>query len=240
MRTDYAKHETVTIEGVDYVSPSACSFGDYGGCGSYGLANIRYVISEAESMKGEVFETNFSALRYASEGSYFPFEDELELRAAVKQKRKPLVLHVTGDYSSETVYILRHSKLAHDVLSALADYPSLDDEASSSIEMDWESEAWDSWLRSDLERAAWPGNDEPESDEASAAYSAMSDDDKFSAYRFAMDVENEYPEAELNGVHVRVENIAGKYRETIERIIAGESLDDIRRKQWSSLYQARA
>ena len=230
MAQNYANHETVTIEGVEYVSPDSCSFGDYGGAGSVGLANIRAIIADAGD---SVFETSFGDIKYASEGSYFPFESEQELRDAIKAKRKPLVLHVTGDHSSESVYILKNSKLAHETLSALADYPSLNHEAVSTIETEWESEAWDSWIESDLNRKCWPEDDFP-------GYVDMSNDDKFEAYRFAMEVENHYPAAEYHGVHVDVDVIGDTYRKTIERMLAGETIDDINRKQWQSLYKAQA
>lgn len=229
-KQNYAQHETVTIEGVDYVSPDSCSFGDYGGAGAVGLSNIRCIIEEA---KESVFETDFQTLKYASEGSYFPFEDEHDLRDAVKARRKPLVLHVTGSYGSESVYILRHSKLAHETLSALASYCSLDDDSVSHIEMEWESEAWESWIESDLNRKCWP-------DENPAGYDEMSNSDKFSAYRFAMDIENEYPVSEYSGVHVDVDQIADSYRATIERMLSGESIDAIQRKQWPKAYGASA
>lgn len=227
---NYAKHETITIEGVDYVSPAACSFGDYGGNGSVGLSNIRAIVKDA----GEsVFETSFDDIRYATEGSYFPFESEMELRAAIKAKRKPLVLHVTGGFSSETVYILRHSKLAHETLESLADYPSLDDDGSSSIEMEWQSEAWSNYIESDLNRAAWPEDDLP-------GYAEMSDDDKYEAYRFAMEKDNCYPEPEYNGVYVDIERIKDTYRQTIERMLSGETIDAIHHKQWPAFYPAPA
>lgn len=227
---NYAQFETVTIEGVDYVNPTACTFGDYGGDGSVGLSNIRAILADA---KDSVFCTSFGDINYASKGSYFPFESEQELRDAIKARRKPLVLHVTGDHSSETVYILRHSLLAHETLSSLADYASLDDEGVSAIETEWENEAWESWIESDLNRKCWPDEDLP-------GYDEMSMDDKFSAYRFAMEIENEYPIAELSGVHVDIDCIADAYAKTVARMIAGETIDDINRKQWPSLYKAQA
>lgn len=222
MKQNYGQFETITIEGVEYISPSACTFGDYGGAGSVGLSNIRSILASAEKEGLDVFDTFFSDIERASAtekpGSY-AMDSELELRAAIKARRKPIVLHVSGGYSSETVYIKRHSLLAHETLEALADYPSLDDDAVSAIESEWESEAFDSWLLSDLDRAAWAPNDEPENDDIAAAYSAMSRDDKFSVYHFAMETENEYPTPEYNGVHVDVKRIAATYRATIERII---------------------
>lgn len=234
MAQDYCKFETVTIEGVDYISPDVCSFGDYGGAGSVGKSNIESIV---ESAGDSIFDTWFQDISRASEsdkaGSY-AMDSELELRAAIKAKRKPLVLHVTGGHSSETVYILRHSLLAHETLTALASYPSLDDERVSAIESEWESEAWDSWLMDDLEQAAWNDDDEP------AGYSDMSDDDKRAAYAYAMEIENEYPTPEYSGVHVDVSRIKSAYRQTIDSMLAGETIDSLSRKRWPSLYAAPA
>lgn len=219
----------VIIHARRYVSPSACSFGDYGGAGSVGLANIRSIVADA----GEgVHTASYNDFHRAAdeESRAYESDETAEIRALVAGEEPPTVFHLTGDYSSETVYILEDSELGESALAALADYSALDDEGVSSIEMEWESEAWDSWMRRDLERAAWPDDEEP------AGYDAMSDSDKFEAYRHAMDACNEYPEPEHNGVYVRVDRIAATYRETAESMLKGEGIDVIRRKRWPSVY----
>lgn len=225
----------ITIQGRDYVSPGACSFGDYGGSGSVGLANIRAIVRDA----GEsVHEASYNDFHRAADNESRAYESDetAEIRALVASESPPLVFHLTGDHSSETVFILEDSELGEETLSALADYLSLDDESVGEIESQWESDAWESWLESDLARAAWPDKDSWPDDATPEGYDDMSDSDKFEAYRHAMEVCNEYPEPEHNGVYVRVERIAPKYRETIEAMLKGESLDSLRRKQWPSVY----
>lgn len=234
--------DRVTIEGREYVSPVACSFGDYGGSGSVGLANIRSILESAkDSEEGETFETSFGAIRYAAENPpcRIQLDCEEELRAAVKAERPPLVLHATGDYSSETIYIRADSDLARETLESLADYCSLDDELVSEIEIEWEHEAWESWLLSDLERFAWPNDSEPAEEKQAAAYAELSNDSKFEAYRHAMEVENCYPEAEHSAVYVDAERIAKTYRETIEALLAGATVQELARKRWPSAFYTR-
>lgn len=209
--------DKLTIAGVEFVSPAACSFGDYGGYGSLGLANIRAIVSSPDA--GEVVNAYMGGLEY----------DE-DVIAAVNAGAT--VIHATGGYSSETVWLRADSDLARETLEALESCPSLDDEASSMIELEWESEAWGSWLRFDLERKCWP-------DDTPDGFDAMPDGDKFSAYRFAMEVENIYPEAEYSGVYVDVERIAATYAATVARMLAGETIDAIHRAQWPSVYAAR-
>lgn len=214
--------ERITIEGKEYVSPRACSFGDYGGSGSVGLANIRSIIESAkDSEEGEIFQTGFSAVHRAAEEkqSHYALDDEIELRAAVKNN-PPLVLHVTGDWSSETVYIRADSELAKETLESIEEYPVLNEDLMTEIESEWEQEAWNSWVRSDLERAAWKGMEEPEDESAALAYAAMDDKEKQTACWQAMSDRNEYFESELSGSYARVENFADRYREIIESKIA--------------------
>jgi len=206
--------EKLTIAGVEFVSPGACSFGDYGGYGSTGLANIRAIVESPDA--GEVVTCYMGGLEY----------DENVIAAV---KAGATVLHAHGGYSSQTVWLRADSDLARETLEALESYPSLDDEASSAIELEWESEAWDSWLRFDLERKCWP-------DDAPDGYDAMPDTDKFSAYRFAMEVENVYPEPEYSGVYVDVDRIAATYATTVARMLTGETIDAIHRAQWPSVY----
>lgn len=88
-------------------------------------------------------------------------------------------------------------------------YPSFDDELMSEIEMDWESEAWESWLKSDLLRTL------PEDTQESV--DKLTNDDIFECYREAMDETNTYPEAEYSGVSVDVDRIKESFLAHITR-----------------------
>lgn len=195
---------TITIAGVEFVSPSACSFGDYGGAGSIGLANIRAIVADRRA--GEVCNCYFGSLEY----------DESVIEAV---NAGATVLHASGGYGSECVYIRSDSELASETLEALENYPSLDDDESSNIELQWEQEAWDSWVCSDLERKCWPafGDD----DDTPPGFDALSDSDKFEAYRAAMESENVYPTPEYSSVYIDVDRIADAYAINISRAIAG-------------------
>lgn len=198
--------ETIKIAGVEFVSPDCCAFGDYGGSGSLGLANIRTIVEDERA--GEVCDAFFGSLEY----------DERVIEAV---KAGAVVIHATGGYSSECVYLRADSELANETLEALENYPALDDELMSQIELDWESEAWDSWLESDLRKAAFPdwyfGDD---TEAAENAYEALEDSAKFEAYRVAMESVNEYPVAEYSGVWVDVKRIAAVYAAEIAKLLA--------------------
>jgi hypothetical protein len=205
--------ETVIIAGHTFVSPSACSYGDYGGSGSYGLANIREVLEE---FKGFVHETSYSAVRRAAEGSEYVWPETEELIEAVKTGEVK-VIHCTGMYNSETVYI--REDVGADIIAALADYPVLNEERMTEVEMEWEEEAWTCWLRDELVETL-PDDWESLSDfqdEKTIRDQAddLPDEVLRECYRTAMEVTNTYPVAEYSGVHVDVDRIKDVFHDEI-------------------------
>lgn len=121
-----------------------------------------------------------------------------------------------GNYSSEQAWLLDTPE-ARETLDALEDYPAIDDGAISEIEMEWEQEAWTSWLRSDLIRAMRK-IDEDFAEQAENLDDAI----LFQAYRDAMDSTNTYPEAEYSGVYVDVDRILSAFIVNLETHILGD------------------
>jgi hypothetical protein len=174
--------ETLTINGAKYITNDALAFGDYGGAGSVGAANIR-------SLEKEYAED----LEY---GSYSRAWDNHSIEGTPS-------LVILEDMCSSKIAYLRED-IADETLAAVSDYPCLDDQEVSAVEMEWEQEAWSSWLQHDLIRTLPEDEDNDLRDKATD----MNDEDLFQCYRNAMEECNEYPTPEYSGVHVDVERIA--------------------------------
>lgn len=194
-------------DGSKWFAPNACSFGDYGGGGSVGAANLRWLrenfAEHNETMWVSEWETA-QLTGYEDEGHYDAVSTCLWIYTPRNLCPNPDVqlVIVTFDYSGEQAF-LRDTPDNRELCGGLDDYPCFDDSLISEIEMEWEQEAWESWIKSDLIRTL------PEDRQDAAE--AMPDNKLFEAYRAAMEEENEYPEPEYNGVHVRVERIAGAF-----------------------------
>ena len=203
-------HDSIKIDGREYVTFDAFSFGDYSGYGSIGLSNIRYVANQCE---GHVLEMGADTLRHISEGCPYSLG---ESEAAEEASERPWAILTYGSYDSQQIWVRKaiafrlssHGFRGDTWAERLENYPSLDDEGSLEIEMEWEMEAWECWLRSDL-LSTLPdddGTDELESTREAAE--ALPESDLFECYRAAMDETNTYPEAELSNVYVDVGRIA--------------------------------
>jgi hypothetical protein len=194
--------ETIRIDGRIYVTHDCWTFGDYGGAGSIGLSNIRYIVAQCE---GRVIECGANTLRHISEGCPYGLgaKELAEIRA-----ERPWAIRTYGDYGSQRVWVRKaiamrlssHGFQGDTWIERMEGYPSLDEDGSSQIEMEWESEAWKSWLKHDLLITL--------SDDLQEKSEPLSDDTLFEIYRQAMDECEEYPEAENSGVYVPVERIA--------------------------------
>ena len=202
--------ERIKIGTIEYVSDDALSFGDYGGAGSYGLSNIRGIV---EDHKDSIVETSYSCLRdcEVTGGRYLG----KELLEEVEQF-KPEVIHVFGDYSSETVYLRSDLPETEDLMKSLEDYPVLDEQAMSEVEMEWEQEAWDNWLKSDLVHTL------PDDirDTIDGLDDAQADDILSAAYSEAMEQTNSYPVAEYSGIYVDIDRIKEAFGQSLETRLA--------------------
>lgn len=173
--------DRITINGATYLGHDACAFGDYGGAGSVGRANIDALL--------EQFSDDFA------EGAMGREWDNYGVTGT------PALVVLYGMYSSEAAYL--REDIAAETLDALDDYPCIDDERVSEIEMQWETEAWESWVRRDL-YGALPEDLQEKAD-------GIGDSDLFECYRRAMEATNTYPVPEYSDVYIDVDRIADSY-----------------------------
>jgi hypothetical protein len=190
-------NDSFTLHNIEYVCPPCCTFGDYGGAGSVGKANIAALLEQAASVQEISFQDVYDIQNRWGFSHVSP--DEL-----------PDIFHASGSYGSEAVYV-RADKFA-DEIAALADYPSLDDDKVSEIEMEAVSDAFDNWLESDLLRGVPDDIRDRLYDMENAERAELT----WEAYRAAMERENVYPQYEYSGVYINIDRI----QETFNALVA--------------------
>jgi hypothetical protein len=208
--------EKLLVEGVEYVSDSCFVYGDYGGAGSLGVANVRHLKENFDWMG--IGMSQIEPEKLAGEFKYrlrYYGVDEVQAHLETGDPL-PDVLLAEGQFGSVQAWLRADAEGADEIMAAMADYPVLDDQELSKVEMEWEQEAWDGWLRSDLMKTLrYDYFDEADEDEDKSleerADEQLTDAQLFEAYRAAMDECNVYPTPELNGVHIPVERIAGSF-----------------------------
>tara|TARA_Y100000114_G_scaffold140569_1_gene145555 strand:+ start:3943 stop:4524 length:582 start_codon:yes stop_codon:yes gene_type:complete len=189
--------EIKTIVGVEYVTDSALGTGDYGGAGAVGEANIRSILEAA----GEEWETlDVSWREWDRADNMRQWEEDQPITA-------PVVV-VYCAYNHRQVWVRRDVEELSELVNSLEDYPLIDDGMHSSVMMEREDEAWESWVRSDLARLTGLDLDD------------YNDTDLHNAYLEAMDATNTYPEEEYSGVYIDVERIADEFKARVEALKA--------------------
>lgn len=212
--------DKITLHGKTYVTHDLLTCGDYGGAGSVGVANIRTVL---EQFEGRVEEWSYRNLRREAEG-----EPSHYLCSGTWEHDIPEdpCLHVVGAYGSEFIYLLEGEE-ADEILAGLENYVVLDDEAVTEVEMEWEHEAWDSWLRSDLIHALYDKWDDEDLEGIDPE--DLKDSVLWEAYQRAMEKTNTYPEVEYSGVHVDVDRIADTFCDILVELRIQENEEARRR-----------
>lgn len=193
--------ETIKINDIEYRTHDAFTFGDYGGYGSCGLSNIEHII---ENHKEHVIQSSYSCIHdiEVTGGRYLGKELIEEVI-----EENPEVIDVYGGWSSRTVYIRADVDDEQEYTKDAENYPCLSEERMSEVEIEWENEAWNSWLKHDLIRTL--------PDELEDKVNDMSNDDLFRLYRKAMEDCNEYPITEYSDVYIRVEEISERFKELL-------------------------
>jgi hypothetical protein len=178
---------TIKIENVEYTTHDCLTFGDYGGAGSVGLANIRF-LKEAHPDFIHAYMQDVPGNEYTE---------------PVFEGSAPAMIWVVGSYASETVYIRADIWTENEYGESLENYPAFDDEIISEIESDWESEGFEIWARSDL-YSGLPERNQTTLENMTPEKQA---DIMWAAYRQAMEDCNEYPTPEYSGSHIPVDDI---------------------------------
>lgn len=104
------------------------------------------------------------------------------------------------------------------IIEGLDDYASIDDQVVAEVEGEWEREAWDSWVKSDLLRTL--------DVEVRDVVEDFHDDLLWEAYREAMEKTNTYPTPEHTGVHVDVRAIADVFGRLLVEELLCRVVDD--------------
>lgn len=196
--------EETTKYGHKYLSHSALTYGDYGGAGSVGVSNVRVILDDEDNAD------RTCRMTYRAWENLDKWNDDFTEQAYIDDfncPEPPLVVHLQGGYGSNTLWLLDCEEM-REVIASLEDYPLLDDCDHSEVEVEWEEDAWDDWIRYDLHRTL--------SEELQDKADSLPDEKLFSAYRKAMEACNEYPVAEHAGVYVNVGHISDTYAEYID------------------------
>ena len=193
-----------------YITASCLSYGDYGGAGTVGVANVRAILEMDE------FKNSILRLGYRDWENIDKWNDEFTEQHTIDEFKEdygpPKVVHLSGGYGSNTLYLLECDE-TEDILSALADYPLVDEDLHGQIECEWEDEAWECWVRSDLY-----GRLDEDLQEAI-------DDDKttdaklFEAYRLAMEATNTYAITEYASTYIDIDRIKDQYNDNVRAIL---------------------
>jgi len=140
------------------------------------------------------------------------------------------VYDIYGGYGTYGIAIrksvLDSNKDIQDVLKGLEEYPIIDEQDQSQLEMDWAGEAWTSWVRDDavrLLREDWE-DWEP------------SDEDTFqSQFNSALNEANEDWESENRGMTVRIERVLPYLKDIIlVQETSRENLGELAARKWVS------
>lgn len=129
--------ENLKIGNRTFAALPACSFGDYGGDSSVGLANIRELRKQfADRMIVDSFGSWFSD---GTPKTVYVNREWVDRDPAEFDGVSLIVLE--GGYSSESAYLDIDCDEYQDIAASLENYPALNDEAVSEVELEWENDA---------------------------------------------------------------------------------------------------
>lgn len=194
-----------TINGITFITNSALSVGDYGGAGSVGQANIQTlhsIINEEQLILEHV-----TYREWDNAGGYYGSD------STDKRITEAHAVELYGGHGSKTIWVREDCEALAECVNALSDYPLIDEEEHSRVEMEWEQEAWDNYVREDLYATLREDSD------AERRADTFDDDTLFACYRAAMDATNTYPEAEYEGVHIDIERISDAYEQALLKAV---------------------
>lgn len=171
--------DVLTIGHVAFVSCDALVSGDYGGAGAAGVANIRTLMKGQHDPAGAYFSD------IAVHSGRYVFKDLAfsEYMAGgwkfrpdrVRETQEAEVLHMTGSFYSQQVWVRADSDLADEVYSLL-DYPVLDEFTLYEVEAEWrEAHILDSRREIGDHIETWYDGEEAEAQEACEHVEAMPD-----------------------------------------------------------------
>ena len=169
-----------------------------------------YYYSNLENVKdGETFPA-WAEFPYTAHGDYVGYADVGAANYRVFKddyNDHKDIAFISGDYGFQAV-IYNTATTDEEILNILKkieDYPLIDEDMHSHVQMEWENEAWDSWARSDFKRELcklFPDLEEVIDD--------ISDDDIWTIFHEAQEEANEYWECETSGAWIDIKRVAAK------------------------------
>ena len=187
---------SIIKHGHTYINLACLSYSDYSGS-LVSVANIK-AICEDSDFEDSIYEMSYRQWVQFTEPAVV---DDF------KCSDPPMVVKLWGSHGSECLWLLE-CEATEDIIACLSDYPLLDDNLHSELEIDAENSAWDSWIRADLYDTL--------EDSVKELADDMTDEQLFTCYRKAMETENEYPINEQGDqIWVNVKRIEVAYNNTI-------------------------
>jgi hypothetical protein len=203
---------------VAYFDHEAIVCGDYCDAGSVGASNVKYIEDNfAEHIHWGLLHGDHLELETHPNwlGVYAIPEGQVTGEWTKRYpETAPAIIRIFAGFGT-TLFLFRSDlatlgdefSILADQIDMLDDYPCFDDEIVSEIESEWETEAWENWLRSDLTRSLPDDLDDDEFD--------WTEDELRDAYRTAMDETNTYPTPECSSVYVDVDRIKDSFADAL-------------------------
>ena len=195
------------LNGNKYLTCNSLIHGDYCGSGTVGLSNLNVLKqdNEYELMRNSLFERIRTQLTY--------HEDDAEWDQILDDHNGPpkkILIH--HPYSTSQMWLLECED-NEDTIAGLSNYPLICDHEHSMVELAWEEEAWDQWVRGEL----YSTLDEDLQD--AIEEKKPTDAKLYEAYRLAMESTNTYPVHETAGTYVDTGRIKDEYNDNVRLLL---------------------
>ena len=211
--------------GNEWLTDDCLTVGDYGGAGSVGAANLRWL-----EEKGNVCSP-----------SGMHIDSHNRLRFSDSESSDFSVVFYHSSYSYKRAFIRLSGEQADaeiiEATQTLENYPLYDEQVLSEIECEWEEEAWEDYIRSDLLHGFGENLICYIEDRVFPFDFPSADSLYWECYREAMEEHNEYPEPEYMTAHVDTDKI----KDTFKRLVLEKLRERNRtrlnawRKNWLAL-----
>ena len=205
--------ENLKIGNRTFAALPACSFGDYGGDSSVGLANIRYL---REQFADRMVEDSFSSWHSDGTPKTVYVNREWVDRPESDFDGVSLIV-LEGSYNSESAYLDVDCAEYQDIAASLEDDPALNDDAVSEVELDWEDAAIVECCR-DIGRelsSDYLTEDDEECATLEDVWDNLNEDKHLDIARQAMAKGNVYAQVEYSLSFIAVDDLAPHVRKIL-------------------------
>ena len=191
--------------GTIYISCDFLSFGDHDNSCSVERANVKYLEEHADLKDSIDNSYSMGDWHKGYTYKYGGFYKESEW-PVIDTKEK--LVKTYGGYGSRQLWV-REDIWNELELDSLENYPVIDDETLSMVEMEMENEVWDCCYKDDLIESL-------DNDNLNDFVNEMENDKLFDIYQQAMKIENEYPVFEAGGnCYIPVDRIKDTFKALI-------------------------